>query len=142
MIKIYCVGKIKEDWLDSLLKEEQKKINKKRKIEIIEIKDVECPQHYSPAQQEQVKNQECAILLQKIGSDEYVVALDLEGKKLSSKDFQELVKSKQKLSFVIGGSLGLSDELKKRANQWIKLSDMTFTHQFARLMLLEQISKE
>lgn len=142
MIKVYCVGRIKEDWLASLIDDELKKISKKRKIEIIEIKDVECPQHYSVAQQEQVKNQECSNLLQKIGSDEYVVALDLEGKKYNSTDFQELVRSSQKLSFVIGGSLGLNDIMKKRANQWIKLSDMTFTHQFARLMLLEQIAKE
>lgn len=141
MLRIYCVGKIKEDWMVAQLEEDLKSIRKQIPIEIIEIKDLEAPAHYSPAQLEQVKEAEGAQLLAKIQSDEYVIALDLHGKALSTPKLLEAIRGNTKTAFVIGGSLGISDALLKRANLKVKISDMTFTHLFARLMLLEQLKQ-
>lgn len=140
MIKIYCVGKIKEPWLEQLIHDQMKQIRKFRQLEIVEIKDLECPAHYSLAQQEQVKKNECELLLSKI-TEPSIIVLDLHGKKLSSPQFSDMIHGNEAIAFVIGGSLGLHDVIIKRAKYKVKLSDMTFTHQFARLMLLEQIAQ-
>lgn len=138
MIKVVCVGKIKNNHLKALIDDYFEKINHYHKIEIIEVKD------------EPIKDSETTVLdiegkrvLEKINDDEYVILMDLHGKsidsiKLASK-IDKLFVSYSKVTFVIGGSLGLSDDLRKRANEAIKLSDLTFLHQMTRLLLLEQI---
>ena len=138
MIKIVCVGKIKDNNLKTLIDDYAKKINRYHKLEIIEVKD------------EPIKDNEKAVLdieakrvLDKIGTDEYVILMDLHGKSIDSESLankiDRLFINNSKICFVIGGSLGLGQELIKRANERIKLSDLTFLHQMTRLILLEQI---
>ena len=138
MIKIVCVGKIKDRNLSSLIEDYIKKISCYHKLEIIEVKD------------EPIRDDEKAVLdteakrvLNSIGNDEYVILLDLHGKSIDSLSLAEKIDKLfiryPKITFVIGGSLGLGEELKKRADEKLKLSDLTFLHQMTRLILLEQI---
>lgn len=138
MIKIVCVGKIKDKNLSSLIEDYLKKINSYHKLEIIEVKDE--PIRDNPLQ---VLNIEGNRLLEKIGDDEYVILLDLHGKAIDSvslaNKIDRLFISHSKITLVIGGSLGLGDNIRKRANEAIKLSDLTFLHQMTRLILVEQL---
>lgn len=138
MIKLICVGKIKDKNLLALIEDYKKRINKYHKLEIIEVKDEAITNN-----ENEVLNIEGDRVLNKIGKDEYVILLDLHGKSIDSISFAQKIDklfiTNSKLTFVIGGSLGLSDSLRKRANEAIKLSDMTFLHQMTRLILLEQI---
>lgn len=138
MIKIVSVGKIKDKNLLALIDDYTKKINSYHKLEIIEVKDE--PIRDNPIQ---VLNIEGNRLLEKINDDEYVILLDLHGKAIDSislaNKIDKLFISHPKITFVIGGSLGLGDNIRKRANEAIKLSDLTFLHQMTRLILLEQI---
>lgn len=138
MIKLVCIGKIKDSNLKTLIDDYTKKINKYHKFEVVEVKD------------EPIKDNEKTVLdieasraLSKIGNDEYVILLDLHGKTIDSVEFakklDKLFINYSKITFVIGGSLGLGEELIKRANYRLKLSDMTFLHQMTRLILVEQI---
>ena len=138
MIKLVCIGKIKDPHLSALIADYEKKINHYHKLQIIEVKD------------EPIRDDEKAVLdaeaeraLKNINNDEYVILLDLHGKSIDSISFankiDRLFISYPKITFVIGGSLGLGEALLKRANERIKLSDLTFLHQMTRLILLEQI---
>lgn len=138
MIRLVCIGKIKDSNLKTLIDDYTKKINKYHKFEVVEVKD------------EPIKDNEKTVLdieasraLSKIGNDEYVILLDLHGKTIDSVEFakklDKLFINYSKITFVIGGSLGLGEELIKRANYRLKLSDMTFLHQMTRLILVEQI---
>lgn len=138
MIKLVCVGKIKDKNLLSLIDDYAKKINSYHKLEIIEVKDE--PIRDNPVQ---VLNIEANRLLEKIGDDEYVILLDLHGKTIDSvslaNKIDKLFISHPKITLVIGGSLGLGESIRKRANEAIKLSDLTFLHQMTRLIILEQL---
>lgn len=138
MIKIVCVGKVKDKNLLSLIDDYTKKINSYHKLEIVEVKDE--PIRDNPLQ---VLNTEGNRLLEKIQDDEYVILLDLHGKAIDSvslaNKIDKLFISHPKITFVIGGSLGLSENIRIRANEAIKLSDLTFLHQMTRLILLEQL---
>lgn len=138
MIKVLCVGKIKDKNLLALIEDYQKRINRYHKLEIIEVKDEPINDNTL-----EVLNTEGDRLLSKINNDEYVILLDLHGKSIDSISFankiDKLFVSNSKITFVIGGSLGLSEVIRKRANEAIKLSDLTFLHQMTRLILLEQI---
>lgn len=138
MIKIICVGKVKDIHLKALIDDYSQKISRYHKIQIVEVKD------------EPIKDNEKAVLdieaervLSKINNDEYVILMDLHGKSIDSESLankiDKLFINNSKISFVIGGSLGLGEKLIKRANERIKLSDLTFLHQMTRLILLEQI---
>ena len=138
MIKLVCIGKIKDSHLSALIADYEKKINHYHKLQIIEVKD------------EPIRDDEKAVLdaeaeraLKNINNDEYVILLDLHGKSIDSISFankiDKLFISYPKITFVIGGSLGLGEALLKRANERIRLSDLTFLHQMTRLILLEQI---
>lgn len=138
MIKIIAVGTIKDKHLDALIKDYEKRINSYHKLQIIEVKDEPIT-----SDERMVKEREGRRVYEKIGSDEYVILLDLHGQmtdsiSLSNK-IDKLFVHHSKLTFVIGGSLGLADCLVERSNERIKLSDLTFTHQMTRLILLEQI---
>lgn len=138
MIKLVCVGKVKDKHLLALIEDYTKRINKYHKLEVIEVKDEPIGDN-----EREVLDIEGQRVLSKINKDEYVILLDLHGKSIDSISFankiDKLFISNSKLTFVIGGSLGLSEDLRNRANEAIKLSDMTFLHQMTRLILLEQI---
>ena len=138
MIRILCVGKIKEKALQSLIDDYIKKIGLYHKIEVVEVKDEAIRDS-----EKEVLDIEGRRLLEKIGKDEYVILSDLHGSSIDSLSFAEKIDklfiSHPKITFVIGGSLGLSDDLRKRADEKIRLSDLTFLHGMTRLILAEQI---
>ena len=138
MIKILCVGRIKDKHLEALIDDYAKKINRYHKLEIAEVKD-----EAITGNEREVLNIEGKRLLEKIGKDEYVILLDLHGKTIDSLSLAEKIDKlfigTSRLTFVIGGSLGLSDEVRARANERIRLSDLTFLHGMTRLILVEQI---
>lgn len=145
-IKIVCVGKIREKSLKELISEYEKRISKYAKLEIIELDDEKIPQNASSSIEEQVKITESNKILDKISkiSNAHVILLDLKGKQYSSEEFADKIDNIQTYSsstivFVIGGSLGMSQELLNFASDKICFSKMTFPHQLIRLFLLEQI---
>ena len=114
------------------------------KIEVIEMPDEKAPEELSAAEMEQVKQKEGEKLLSKLSPDTYVIALAIDGKMKSSEELADSLDKlatygKSKIAFVIGGSLGLSDEVLKRADEKLSFSKMTFPHQLMRLILLEQV---
>ena len=138
MIKIIAVGKIKDKNLKQLIDDYLFKIQKYHNIEIVELKDEEIT-----SDENAVLKIEADRILNKIKDDEYVILLDLHGKSIDSitlaNKLDKLFISHPKITFVIGGSLGLADSLRQRSNEAIKLSDLTFLHQMTRLIILEQI---
>ncbi len=138
MIKILCVGKVKDEHLLALINDYKKRINKYHKLEIVEVKDEPIKDD-----EREVLDIEADRLLAKIDKDEYVILVDLHGECIDSitlaNKIDKLFISNSKLTFVIGGSLGFGEKIRQRANYKIKLSDLTFLHQMTRLILLEQI---
>ena len=142
-VQILCVGKLKEKYLINGLKEYSKRLSKYTRVEIIEVPDVMAPENLSEADQEKVKERESEKLRKKI-KDSYVIALALEGKTYDSIGFAKEIEKIQtyhnsRITFLIGGSLGLSKSLLKEADLLLSFSKMTFPHQLMRLILLEQI---
>ena len=143
-IKVYAIGKIKEAYLKIGLDEYLKKIRPYCQVEIVEFNDEPIPNNPNNSEIEIAKKKEGEKVLQNLKSNEYLIGLDLNKKELESPQFAEflnekLVNNGASVSFVIGGSYGLSDELKNRCNDSVSLSKMTFLHQMTRLILLEQI---
>lgn len=134
MIKIISVGKLKEKYLIEALNEYVKRISKYTKIELIELPDY----NY-----DEVKtiNEEGKNILSKINEKDYVVTLNIKGKKLNSIELAKFIDTNlsNNLVFVIGGSYGLSEDVQKRSNYSLSFSDLTFPHQLFRILLLEQI---
>ena len=144
MIKIVAVGKIKEKAVRAQIEEYEKRLRPFTKLEIIEVNDEMAPQNNSDAQNEAVKEKEGERLLSKIREQEYVILLDLWGEMLSSEKFSVKIAKLQTyttpdITFVIAGSLGPGKNILQRANYRWKLSDLTFTHQMTRVLVLEQI---
>ena len=143
-IKIHAIGKIKEAYLKIGIDEYLRKIKPYSQIEIVEYNDEPIPNNPNNSEIELAKKKEGEKVLQNIKSNEYLIGLDLNKKELESPAFAEFLNKNMEnngasISFVIGGSYGLSDDLKKRCNDSISLSKMTFLHQMTRLILLEQI---
>lgn len=138
MIRLICIGKIKDKHLSALIDDYIERINHYHKLEVVEVKDESIT-----TDEKTILDKEACRVLDKINDDEYVILLDLHGKSLDSielsKKIDNLMCHYAKITFVIGGSLGLGEALLKRANERIKLSDLTFLHQMTRLILLEQI---
>lgn len=136
MIKIICVGKIKEKFFKDAILEYQKRLTKYTKVEVLELPDFSL----SPNQN---KEKEGELILKNIKEKDYVITLEIEGKKFSSLDFSNFLNKTQiensNMIFVIGGSDGLSDLVKQRSNYALSFSDLTFPHQLFRVILLEQI---
>ena len=130
MIKIICVGKIKESYLRYAISDYQKRINKYHKFEIIEVND-------SNMKDEAIK------ILHYVKDNDYVVTLEIDGDMLSSTEFankiDKLFITNSNITFIIGGSDGLDDEVKNRSNYRLSFSSFTFPHQLFRVILLEQI---
>lgn len=142
-MKLITVGKLKDKALVSLVDEYVKRLKPYEKVEIVEVADMMAPESNSDAQNEQVKKIEGERVLAKIKDNEFVILLDLWGESISSEQLAAKIEkiytyNSSNLTFVIGGSLGLSPELVKRANFRWKLSDCTFTHQMVRVLVLEQ----
>lgn len=134
MIKIICVGKIKESHFSSAIKEYEKRLSRYTKLEIIELPDYD----YGL---EKTLYEEGKNILFKIKDDDYVVILDINGKQLDSLELSNFIDKNitRNLTFIIGGSYGLSKEVKIRSNFSLSFSKMTFPHQLFRVILLEQI---
>ena len=142
-IKIYAIGKIK-DFYKLGCDEYIKRLSSYTQIEVVELKDEPIPDRPSESEILKAKKLEGNRVLSQLKEKEYLIALDLDKKQMTSEDFSEYLKGKLEsngahISFVIGGSYGLSDELKARVNDSVSLSKLTFPHQLARLVLLEQI---
>lgn len=143
-IKIIAVGSIKEEYWRVALEEYKNRLSLYTKIEIIEVKDEPAPPQMSKALQEKVKLKEGTKILHKIKDKDLVVAVDLNGPQRDSETFAKFIDSlfvrgNSEIVFVIGGSLGLSPEVQKRANEVVTLSKLTFTHQMTRVIVCEQI---
>lgn len=143
-IKIYAIGHLKEPYLKQGIEEYIQRIKPYSQIEIIEVNDESIPSSPSDKDIESAKNKEGQKILKLLKNDEYLIGLDLVKKQPTSPEFAKYIEDKfvlggANISFVIGGSYGLSDELKNRCNDRIGLSNMTFLHQMTRLILLEQI---
>ena len=143
-IRIIAIGKIKEQYLKMGIDEYLKRLKTYATMEIVEVNDEPVNDNPSNSQIEMVKNKEGEKVLKLLKEGDYVINLDLNKKQYTSEEFANLINEKMVvggslITFVIGGSYGLSDELKKRANLSISLSNMTFLHQMTRLILLEQI---
>lgn len=134
MIKIICVGKVKERFFNEAIKEYQKRIVKYTKLEIIEVPDF----NYDVLK---TINEEGKKILSKINDKDFVVTLEIAGKPLSSMEFSGFIDKNisKNITFVIGGSYGLCDDVIKRSNYSLSFSNLTFPHQLFRIMLLEQI---
>ena len=144
MIRIIAVGKLKEKYLTDAMAEYGKRLSAYTKLDVIQVADEKCPEGASRAQMEQVKEKEGRKILDNISDRDYVITLEIRGRKLSSEafaDHMEMLRStgRSEIVFVIGGSVGLSEEVSKRSDYALSFSDMTFPHQLMRVILMEQI---
>jgi 23S rRNA (pseudouridine1915-N3)-methyltransferase len=138
------VGKLKEKYLKQGIEEYVKRLSAYAKIEVIEVADEKAPEELSELEMIQVKQKEGERILAKVAQDTYVIALAIDGKLRSSEELADTLDKlatygKSKIAFIIGGSLGLSEEVLSRANEHLSFSRMTFPHQLMRLILVEQI---
>ncbi|MFS9171862.1 23S rRNA (pseudouridine(1915)-N(3))-methyltransferase RlmH [Streptococcus infantis] len=143
-IKIVTVGKLKEKYLKDGIAEYSKRISRFAAVEMIELADEKTPDRASDLENEKILNLEGNRILSKIGDREFVVVLAIEGETLSSEEFskqleQASINGYSTLTFVIGGSLGLSPQVKNRANLSLSFGRLTLPHQLMRLVLVEQI---
>ena len=142
-IHIVCIGKIKENYLKDAIKEYTKRLGKYCKLTILELPDEKIPDKLNENIANEIKRKESDNILNHIKKDSYIICLDLAGKELSSEQFSKNIENlsleTSSVTFVIGGSLGLSSDILKKAHQKICFSKMTFPHQLIRVFLLEQI---
>ncbi|MDO4275978.1 MAG: 23S rRNA (pseudouridine(1915)-N(3))-methyltransferase RlmH [Eubacteriales bacterium] len=143
-IRIISVGKIKEKYLNDGISEYTKRLSRYCRLTFCQVPDEKTPDKASDAVNRQIKDTEGARLLKHIREQDYVIALSIDGKMLDSvelsKEIQRLgVIGKSSVVFVIGGSLGLSDQVLARADYKLSFSRMTFPHQLMQMILLEQI---
>ena len=140
---IVCVGKMKEKYWRDAAAEYEKRLSRFLRLETIELPDLPEPVNSSPAIEAQIRQREGEAILAKLRPDDIVVALCIEGKQLDSVSLSaqlaRYADTGRRVAFVIGGSLGLSPEVVARANMKLSFSPMTFPHQLARIMLLEQV---
>ena len=143
-VKIACVGKLKDSFYREAVAEYAKRLSRFCTLEVAEVADEKAPESLSPAEEEQVKEREGERLLAKLLPGEFVVCLAIDGKRYSSGQFAAFLqstfdRSASTVSFVIGGSLGLSQAVLRRADSKLSVSDMTLPHGLCRVVLLEQV---
>lgn len=143
-ITVITVGKLKERYFREAVEEYSTRLSKYCKLEIIEVPDEKASENLSTAQEQMVIQKEGQGILKHVKEDTYVIALAIQGKQLPSEGLADLIndlgiKGRSSLGFVIGGSLGLSEEVLQRADYQLSFSLMTFPHQLMRVILLEQI---
>ncbi len=137
MIKIICVGKIKEKFYKEAIEEYVKRLSKYTKLQIIEVEDVNLPNEAL------IKQKEKELIEKHISEKDYVITMEIEGNELNSielsKKLELLEQTNPNITFIIGGSYGLDDQIKKRSDYKLSFSKLTFPHQLFRVILLEQI---
>ena len=143
-INIICVGKIKENFFKDAIDEYSKRLSKYCNLNIIELPDEKIPNNASEKEELLVKEKEGQEILKRISKDSYVISLDLRGKQFSSLEFSNKLENismnyNSSITFIIGGSLGISRNVLDISNELISFSKMTFPHQLFRIFLLEQI---
>ena len=143
-IKIVCVGKLKEKYFKDGIAEYVKRMSRFAKVKIVQVPDEKAPEKLSPAEMEQVKEIEGKRILDKIKDKEYVYITAIKGKERTSEAFAKKLSNlttygHSDITFVIGGSLGTSDAVNKRADDLISFGKFTMPHQLMRLVLIEQI---
>lgn len=136
MIKIIAVGNLKEEYWNGAVREYSKRLAPYTKLSLIQVPDEKCD--------DKTRKKEAAHILKHMKDTEYVITLEIKGKRLSSEAFAEkmerlAVEGHSDITFVIGGSLGLDESVLERSNYALSFSDMTFPHQLMRVILLEQI---
>lgn len=143
-IKIICIGKLKEKYLKDGVEEYVKRIKRFANVEIIELGDERIPDNASDAECEKIKIVEGEKILAKINNNEYIISLCVEGTIISSEQLAQkmstvMVGGCNCITFIIGGSLGLSDKVKNASHFKLSFSKMTFPHQLMRMVLCEQV---
>ncbi|ETE00529.1 23S rRNA (pseudouridine(1915)-N(3))-methyltransferase RlmH [Streptococcus pseudopneumoniae] len=143
-IKVVTVGKLKEKYLKDGIAEYSKRISRFAKFEMIELSDEKTPDKASESENQKILEIEGQRILSKVADRDFVIVLAIEGKTLSSEEFSKQleetsIKGFSTLTFIIGGSLGLSSSVKNRANLSVSFGRLTLPHQLMRLVLVEQI---
>lgn len=143
-ISLITVGKIKEKFYRQAIEEYTKRMSRYCRLEILEVADEKTPDGAGEALEQQIKEKEGERILSKIKEGSYVITLEINGKMLDSVELSEKMKScmvggESHLTFIIGGSLGLSEKVLRRSDFKLSFSKMTFPHQLMRVILLEQI---
>lgn len=143
-ITILCVGKIKEKYFTMAIDEYSKRLSRYVKLDIVEVADEKTPDGASEAMENTIRDKEGKRILANLKEDSYVITLEIEGKMIDSIELSQKIEKigvsgKGHITFIIGGSLGLSDEVKAKADYKLSFSKMTFPHQLMRVVLLEQV---
>lgn len=143
-ITVITVGKIKEKYLRDAIGEYSKRLNKYCKLEIIEVADEKTPENASETVIEMIKSKEAERIMKHLKEDAYIITLEIQGKQLTSEELADKIDSlgiqgKSHIIFVIGGSLGLGEDVLQKSDYALSFSKMTFPHQLMRVILLEQI---
>ncbi|TYC46314.1 23S rRNA (pseudouridine(1915)-N(3))-methyltransferase RlmH [Leuconostoc litchii] len=143
-IKLITVGKLKEKYLKEGIAEYSKRLSRFCKVQVIELADEKTPENASDAENNQIMLKEGERIKAKIGSRDYVIVLAIEGQQFPSEEFSKkidtiAINGYSDITFVIGGSLGLSKDIKQRANLKMSFGLLTLPHQLMRLVLVEQI---
>ena len=143
-IKVVTVGKLKEKYLKDGISEYSKRISRFAKLEMIELADEKTPDRASESENQKILEIEGQRILSKVGDRDFVIVLAIEGKTFSSEEFSKQlaeasIKGFSTLTFIIGGSLGLAQDVKNRANLSVSFGLLTLPHQLMRLVLVEQI---
>lgn len=143
-ITVVCVGKIKEKFFGDAIREYEKRLSRYCKLSIVELQDEKTPDGASAALEEQIKRREGERILKVLPEGAYTVALAIQGKQCSSEELAETIEKlgvngTSHIVFIIGGSLGLSEEVLLKADYLLSFSKMTFPHQLMRVVLLEQV---
>lgn len=143
-VKLICVGKMRERFYIDAFAEYQKRLQSLCRLKLTELAEQRLPENPSPAEITAALEKESQEILKAIPADAYVVALCVEGKQMPSEGMAELIREREnsgkpKLCFLIGGSYGLAPAVKARADRKLSMSQMTFPHHLARVMLIEQL---
>ncbi len=143
-VTILAVGKMKEKFLTDAVEEYAKRLSAYCRFEVVEVRDEKTPENPTETEKNMILDREAEQILQKIPKGAKVVSLCVEGKQMSSHKFAEMisdftVKGYSKIVFVIGGSMGLSEKVKKISDMRLSFSEMTFPHMLMRVILAEQL---
>ncbi len=142
-INILCVGKIKENYLKEAINEYSKRLSKYCNLNIIEVSDERVPDKTSEAIIKNIKDKEADKMLAYLKKNTYCISLDLKGKQVTSEEFakriEQISNTNSSITFIIGGTLGIGEEILNTSKEKICFSKMTFPHQLIRVFLLEQI---
>lgn len=143
-IDVICIGKIKEKYLKDAIEEYTKRLSKYCALTITELPDEQVPNNLNDSLVQNIKQTESNNILSHIKKDSYIICLDLKGKQYTSEEFSQKLENislnlNSHITFIIGGTLGMTDNLLQKANELICFSKMTFPHQLIRVFLLEQL---